>query len=122
MGARFAGVGSMHHVAALSGVAEAQLQAGDASRAEATAREALQAADQRLGQGHPGTASPRLALARVHAVRGESRPALALLDEVDTIAAAAGPIGQRIAAQSAQLRGELSPAPPPAAGTATPAP
>ena len=122
MGARFAGVGSMHHVAALSGVAEAQLQTGDVARAEATAREALQAADQRLGQGHPGTASPRLALARVHAVRGESRPALALLDEVDTIAAAAGPIGQRIAAQSAQLRGELSPAPPPAAGTATPAP
>lgn len=122
MGARFAGVGSMHHVAALSGVAEAQLQAGDATRAEATAREALAAADARLGKRHPGTASPRLALARVHAARGETRAALALLDEVDTIAAAAGPIGQRIAAQSAQVRGSLSPAALPAVGTATPVP
>lgn len=122
MGARFAGVGSMHHVAALSGVAEAQLQGGDATRAEATAREALAAADARLGKRHPGTASPRLALARVHAARGETRAAMALLDEVDAIAAAAGPIGQRIAAQSAQVRGSLSPAALPAAGTATPGP
>mgnify|MGYP003582236474 FL=1 len=117
MGARFAGVGSMHHVAALSGVAEAQLKTGDTVRAEATAREALAAADERLGKGHPGTASPRLALARVHAARGETRPALALLDETDAIAAAAGPIGQRIAAQSAQLRGGLIPSPLPSAGT-----
>ena len=122
MGARFAGVGSMHHVAALSGVAEAQLQVGDPVRADATAREALAAASERLGKGHPGTAAPRLALARVHAARGETRAALALLDEVDAIAAGAGPIGERIATQSAQVRAAISQGPRPAAGTTTPAP
>ncbi len=110
MGARFAGVGSMHHVAALSGVAEVQLLAGEAALAEKTAREAMAAADQRLGRGHPGTASPRLALARVHAACNETRAALTLLDEVDAIAAAVGPAGQRLAAQSAQLRGQITPA------------
>lgn len=107
MGARFAGAGSMHHVAALSGVAEVQLLAGETASAEKTAREAMAAADLRLGRGHPGTASPRLALARVHAARGETREALALLDDVDAIAAAVGPAGQRLAAQSAQLRERL---------------
>src|SRR5690606_5540338 len=107
MGARFAGVGSMHHVAALSGVADVQLLAGETASAEKTAREALVAGDRRLGHGHPGTASPRLALARVHAARGEGRHALALLDEVDAIATSAGPAGQRLMAQSAQLRGQL---------------
>ena len=47
---------------------------------------------------------------------------IASLDEVDAIAAAAGPIAQRIVAQSADLRSRLSPAPPAAARTATPAP
>lgn len=122
MGARFAGAGSMHHVAALSGVAEALLALDDVDRAEASAREALAAADQRLGARHPGAASPRLALARVAMVRQRAQQAHALLDEVDAIAAAAGPIGQRIVAQSADLRSRLSPAPPAAARTARPAP
>ena len=122
MGAQFAGVGSMHHVAALSGVAEAQLLLGNPERAEATAREALAAADQHLGPRHPGGASPRLALARVHVARNEQAPAIALLDIVDAMAAAAGPAGQRIAAQSASLRAKLSPAPSPAPGTTTRAP
>ena len=115
MGSRFAGVGSMHHVAALSGVAEAQLRTGNAAGAENTAREALAAADGRLGPQHPGAAAPRLALARVHLAR-------TLLDNVDAIASAAGPVGQRIAAQSADLRGQLNPERPAAPGTATRAP
>ena len=122
MGARYAGVGSMHHVSALSGVAEAQLLLGDVDRAESTAREAQAAADQSLGPGHPGTASPRLALARVHVVRGQGERARALLDEVDSIAASAGPVGKRLAAQSAELRERISPASLPVAGTAMPAP
>lgn len=122
MGARFAGVGSMHHVAALSGMADVQLLAGETATAEKTAREAIAAADQRLGRGHPGTASPRLSLARVHAARGEGRQVLALLDEVDAIATAVGPAAQRLAAQSTHLRAQVSPASAPAAQTTTPAP
>ena len=122
MGAQFAGVGSMHHVAALSGVAEAQLALGNPDRAEVTAREALAAADQHLGVQHPGGAAPRLALARIHLARDELAPIAKLLDTVDAMAAAAGPAGQRIAAQSTSLRAKLSPAPAPAPGTATPAP
>lgn len=122
MGAQFAGTGSMHHVAALSGVAEAQLALGDAGRAEITAREALTAADQHLGSRHPGGAAPRLALARIHLARNEHAPVAALLDTVDAMAAAAGPAGQRIATQSASLRAQLSPAPAPAPGTTTRAP
>ena len=122
MGAQYAGVGSMHHVAALSGVSEAQLSMGETDEAEDSAREALAAADQRLGPKHPGGASPRLALARVHMARKRMAQASALLDEVDTIAASAGPIGQRIAAQSNALRERLSPVPPATPGTATPAP
>ena len=122
MGAQFAGVGSMHHVAALSGVAEAQLALGNPDRAEVTAREALAAADQHLGAQHPGGAAPRLALARIHLARDELAPIATLLDTVDAMAAAAGPAGQRIAAQSTTLRAKLSPAPAPAPGTATPAP
>ncbi|HNV78680.1 MAG TPA: tetratricopeptide repeat protein, partial [Thermomonas sp.] len=122
MGAQFAGTGSMHHVAALSGVAEAQLALGDARRAEVTAREALAAADQHLGAAHPGGAAPRLALARIHLARNEQAPVAALLDTVDAMAKAAGPAGQRIATQSASLRAQLSPAPAPAPGTTTRAP
>ena len=122
MGSRFAGVGSMHHVAALSGVAEAQLRTGNAAGAENTAREALAAADGRLGPQHPGAAAPRLALARVHLARNQHAQAAALLDNVDAIASAAGPVGQRIAAQSADLRGQLNPERPAAPGTATRAP
>lgn len=122
MGAQFAGTGSMHHVAALSGVAEAQLALGDAERAEGTAREALAAADQHLGSRHPGGAAPRLALARIHLDRGDQAPVAALLDTVDAMAAAAGPAGKRIAAQSADLRAKLIPAPSPMPGTTTRAP
>lgn len=122
MGARFAGVGSMHHVAALSGLADAQLQAGNRALAERLAREAMTAADQHLGQSHPGTAAPRLSLARVHAARGERTQALALLVSVDALATAAGPAGQRLLAQSAELRNRLNPATLAATGTATPAP
>jgi non-specific serine/threonine protein kinase/serine/threonine-protein kinase len=122
MGSQFAGVGSMHHVAALSGVAEAQLLLGNPDRAEVTAREALAAADQHLGAGHPGGAAPRLALVRIHLARDEHAPVAALLDAVDAMAAAAGPAGQRIAAQSASLRAKISPAPSPAPGTTTRAP
>ncbi|MEG3048629.1 MAG: serine/threonine-protein kinase [Thermomonas sp.] len=122
MGAQFAGTGSMHHVAALSGVAEAQLMLGNRDRAETTAREALAAADQHLGPNHPGGAAPRLALARIHIDRGDHAPVAALLDTVDAMAAAAGPAGKRIAAQSVDLRAKLSPAPPPAPGTTTRAP
>ena len=122
MGAQFAGVGSMHHVAALSGVAEAQLALGNPERAEVTAREALAAADQHLGPRHPGGAAPRLALARIHLARDELTPIARLLETVDAMAAAAGPAGQRIAAQSTSLRAKLSQGPAPAPGTATPAP
>ena len=122
MGERFVGAGSMHHVAAMSGVAEAQLRLGDDASAERTARAALASADLRLGKGHPGTAAPRLALARIHAMRSETHLAIAMLDQVDAIAAAAGPVGQRLSTQSAELRAQITPDSPANAGKATPAP
>lgn len=122
MGARYAGIGSQHHVSALSGVAEAQLQMGDVQRAHMTARDALTVARTHLGPSHPASAGPRLALARVRAALGDTSGALALLDEADAIASAAGPSGQRIAAQSTRLRAELSRTRSPGAGTAMPAP
>lgn len=123
MAAEFSGAGSLGHVAALAGAAEAQLALGDAARAEATAIEALAAARTALGAQHPGTALAALARARVHAEKGERVQAQALVDEAAAIASAMGPGGARLVAQADALRARFGfPVPRPAPGTATPAP
>ena len=123
MGAQFAGHGSLHHVAALSGQSEAELALTRTLDAERSAEAALSAALEKLGRDHPGTAMASLAMA---AVRGEqARPgdAQALLVEAERIAAAVGPAGARIGAQAAVLRDRYRlPGNHPAPGTATPSP
>ena len=123
MGAQFAGHGSLHHVAALSGQSEAELALTRTTDAERSADAALSAALETLGRDHPGTAMASLAMA---AVRGEqARPgeAQALLVEAERIAAAVGPPGARIGAQAAVLRDRYRlPGNRPAPGTATPSP
>ena len=123
MAAEFSGPGSLGHVAALAGAAEAQLALGEAARAEATAIEALSAARAALGAGHPGTALAALAMARVHAEKGDVGQATALVDEAADIAASMGPGGVRLVAQADALRARFGlPVPRPVPGTATPAP
>ncbi|KFN49483.1 serine/threonine-protein kinase [Arenimonas composti] len=123
MGERYAGAGSLHHVSALAGVAEAELALGEPDAAETTAGIALSAAKQTLGERHPGVGVAALALARVRAAQGDRAGAEDLLAQVEAIAAAAGAAGARLQQQAQSLRAAWSaPAPGPAPGTATPSP
>lgn len=103
MGRDYAG-GGMHLVAPLAGVAEALLALGRTAEAETTAAQALAEARKGLGPAHPGTAVAAIAMARVRAEQGRKGEAVALLAEVDAIAARAGPAGQRLAAMAGQVR------------------
>lgn len=123
MGARFAGHGSLHHVAALAAVADAHLDLGHAEDGARDAGAALDAALATLGPDHVGTALASLVVARLRLEQRRPGEAAALLDEVDRIAAAAGPSGARLLSQAAALRSRLpAPASPPAPDTTTPAP
>lgn len=121
MGSQYAGRGSVHHVAAQSGAAEASLQLGELERAEQAAADALAAALDALGPDHPATAMASLALAQVRAVQRRPDEADALLAEVERIAAsAAGTVGSRLSDQLRAVRtrhGRI-----PAPGTAMPSP
>ncbi|MFB9066638.1 serine/threonine-protein kinase [Pseudofulvimonas gallinarii] len=118
-GQRFAGSGSMLHIAALSGLAEAQLGAGRIAEARDSALKAGQAARDHLGATHPATALANLALAQIYAHEGEAARATALLGDVDAIAAQSGPTGARLAAQAADVRKRYRlEAPRPTPGTA----
>ena len=125
-GQRFAGSGSMLHVAALSGLAEAQLGAGLDDDAGDNAEMARRLAIGHLGDAHPATAIADLVLAQVRAGQGRRDEAAGLLHEAEQIAANAGGTGARIAAQAAEIRLRLGlqgpPAAHPAPGTATPSP
>lgn len=123
MAEQFGGAGSLGHVAALAGVAEARLALSQPVAAEVAATGALSAARRTLGLRHPGTAVAALAMARVLAEKDRPDEAAALLEEAESIAAAAGPGGARLLAQAAQVRERYSlPGPAPAPGTATPSP
>jgi len=123
MAEQFGGAGSLGHVAALAGVAEARLALSQPVAAEVAATSALAAARRTLGLRHPGTAVAALAMARVLAEKDRPDEATSLLDEAESIAAAAGPGGARLLAQVAQVRARYSlPGPRPAPGTATPSP
>lgn len=121
MGSQYAGRGSMHHVAAQSGAAEAALQLGELDGAEQASADALAAALDTLGPDHPATAMASLALAQVRLVQRRPGEAGALLAEVERIAAsAAGTVGTRLGDQlrAVRLRHGLVPAP----DTARPSP
>ena len=112
MGAQYAGHGSVHHIAALSGVADAELALDRLEAAAATAEQALALARGKLGDAHPGAASPRLSMARVRIRLGRAADAAVWLVEVDGIAAGAGAAGNLIAAQSGSLRAQIAGRPP----------
>lgn len=123
MGAQFAGHGSLHHVAALAAVAEAQLDLGHRDAGAGDASAALEAALATLGPDHIGTALASLTMARLRLEQQQPHAAATLLDAVERIAVAAGPSGARLLSQATALRARLpAPAAPPAPGRATPAP
>lgn len=123
MGRQFAGQGSMHHVAALSGVAEAELELSRLPQAQVTADAALAASIDTLGRDHPATAMASIALARVRAEQGRTDEASRLLAEAERIAGAAGAGGARLLAQSGSVRDRYRlAAMHPAPDTATPSP
>ncbi|WP_326523360.1 serine/threonine-protein kinase [Sphingomonas sp.] len=102
MAEKFAGAGSMHHVAALAGRSEAEIAAarGDAL---ATAREAV-ALTRRGKTPPPGTAMALVALARAQGAAGHKADAKATLARFDTMLAALGPAGSRLAQAADQVR------------------
>lgn len=105
MAQAFAGVGSMHHVAALSGLADARLASG-AVDALATARQAVAAAD--LGKAPPSArAMALLSLARVQKQLGDKVGARQSLVAVDAILPTLGPSGARLVEATKQIRSGL---------------
>jgi len=122
MAVRYAGVGSVHHVAALAGLAEARIGLDQAQAGRELAESALALSLANLGTGHPGVGMARLALAQAHAELAEPARAAALLDEVAQ-QAGSDSAGQRLAEQASRLRERYRlPAARPVPGTATPSP
>ncbi|WP_448659513.1 protein kinase domain-containing protein [Sphingomonas sp. CJ99] len=94
MAERFAGAGSMLHVAALSGLADARLASGSAD-AMATARAAIAAAG--LGKSPPpARAMALLSLAKAQQAAGDRGGALQSLAAVEGMLPALGPAGARL--------------------------
>lgn len=123
MGQRYAGAGSVLHVAALTGLAESRLVDGLVLAAERDATSARQIAVDHLGATHPSVAATSIVLARVRGEQVRLDDAVRLLDEAQDIADASGVAGRRLSGQIAQVRqryrlSDRSPAP----GTATPLP
>lgn len=122
MAARYAGEGSIHHVAALCGLAEGRIGQDQAPAARELAETALDLAIGHLGTGHPATGMARLALALAHAEMGQPELAAA---QLDALAQHAGPEAgwQRLDASAKSLRERYQlPATAPAPDTATPSP
>jgi ATP/maltotriose-dependent transcriptional regulator MalT len=106
MAEQFAGAGSMHQVAALSGLADAQLAKGMTGEALATAQRAVAASG--LGKAPPpAQAMAMLAQAKAQRATGDRAGARASLDQVDAIVATLGPAGARLATAAAEVRKAL---------------
>ncbi|MBK6708312.1 MAG: serine/threonine protein kinase [Sphingomonadales bacterium] len=102
MAEKFAGAGSMHHVAALAGLSEAQIATGKGD-ALATARLAVTQAE--AGKAPPpGVAMALVALARAQGATGERTAANATLARFDAMLPALGTAGARLAQGAAQVR------------------
>lgn len=95
MAAQFAGKGSMQHVAALAGLADARVASG-APDALAVARQGLAAAD--LGKSPPpARAMALLSLARAQKANGDAAGARQSLRAFDAMVPSLGPAGARMA-------------------------
>lgn len=105
MAESYAGEGSMGHVAALSGLADAQL-AKALPAALPTARRAAEASASGKAP-PPARAMALLSLARAEKVFGSRNAALAALGQAEDIVASLGPAGARLATAAQQLRKAL---------------
>lgn len=94
MAEQFVGKGSMHHIAALSGLAEAQV-AAKLPQALATARQAVAAASSGKAP-PPAIAMAHLALAKAQKAAGDNAGARRSLAVVDEIVPKLGPAGARL--------------------------
>lgn len=102
MAEAFAGAGSMHHVAALAGLSEAEIAAGRGAPL-ATARAAIAAAE--AGKAPPpGVAMALLALARAEGAAGERSAAKATLARFDAMLPTLGSAAGRLAEGAGQVR------------------
>lgn len=102
MSAEFAGEGSMQHVAALAGLADARLAIG-APDALAVARQALAAAD--LGKSPPpARAMALLSLAKAQRANGDTAGARQSLKAFDAVVLSLGPAGARMAEAAKAVR------------------
>lgn len=105
MSEQFAGAGSMQHVAALAGLAEARLALGSPD-ALALARQALAAAQ--LGKSPPpAKAMALLALAKAQKAGGDAAGARQSLAALEAMLPALGPAGARLAEAGKAVRAGL---------------
>ncbi len=105
MAAQFAGKGSMQHVAALAGLADARLASG-APDALAVARQALAASD--LGKSPPpARAMALLSLARAQKANGDAAGARQSLKAFDAVVSSLGPAAARMAEAAKAVRAGL---------------
>lgn len=105
MAAQFAGQGSMQHVAALAGLADARLAKG-APDALAVARQALAAAD--LGKSPPpAKAMALLSLAKAQKATGDAVGARQSLKAFDAMVPSLGPAAARMAEAATAVRAGL---------------
>ncbi len=122
MAERYAGQGSLHHVAALAGLAEARIELGQVQSGRDLADEALALSLAHLGPAHPASGMVRLVMAQAKAELGAPLQAAAYLDEVARHASNDA-VGQRLGEQARRLRDRYRlPASGPVPGTATPLP
>ena len=101
MAERFAGTDSMHHVAALAGLSEAQVATGSVSALETAERAVAAAAAGKLPP--PGRAMALLALARARAGARDIGGARAALADAKQIIAQLGPAAARLAEAARQV-------------------
>lgn len=122
MAERYAGGGSIHHVAALAGLAEARIGLGQAQAGRELATTALALSLENLGESHAASGMARLVMAQAHAELDEPEVAAMLLYEV-LQQAGDDAAGQRLGEQARRLRDRYRlPAAGPVPGTATPLP
>lgn len=105
MSKEFAGAGSMQHVAALAGLADARL-AGGAPDALSLAREALAAAE--LGKSPPpAKAMALVSLAKAQKAGGDAAGAKQSLEAFDALVPSLGPAGARMVEAAKAVRAGL---------------
>lgn len=108
MAERYAGAGSLHHVAALAGLSEAFLALGDTQAAETTALAAQSSLPSGGREAGPAAAMAMLALGRVRVSQGDEREARRVLDSLRRLVGGLhGAIALRLGEQASRLTEQL---------------